>query len=858
MKIFCLLFFLLAASASRAQTSLSFMEDGRVATSPDTLFRLAKVAKQSTSKHGGQTVTKTAKHPSNGASSSSKVIKADTSRLTAWSVAEMAKAKKNLVALFNETAGRLRNDKLPQQAYYRWLWGDSTVRELATQLEGLTSALPASTPGYTTGPPALSTFVALDSVLKTSFSRDSVLYRVTSTVRDGEGIILLRKKFILNDFILAYYSRVARQPANAAYDTLSRRGMEHLLAAARQRQAIVQDLLARTAAATGNGKAPALPSLDSLADSHLRIPELGLLKLLRAPWPQQWLWYTSGVLRLNPLPFTDEALLRTQPANDTTKAGYLGRYTARTLAHYQNAAKIISIDSFVQNVRFLGKEKSLFVDSAAYKQAVLRNRTVAQTFQTTGRLTNKVRLPIRRPDLSYLSFISTATDDLAKVRTLGPLTTDTRVVVSAHNLKPGHTLKLVRTQAAFIKDQSGTQKALDEGLDAIGAQLPGLLGIGAEIAKLNKQAPAGGRGPASTPEGLIPESEKSLTHENTSKINKNRNPHVFQKIYIDTSFWRETRKLVSKRLIDTLVDSLYRPILPGSYNKIQPALWAEVRSKIGFITKVLEGSERGLSEAEYISLVNDIGDQYLDLHLARYLAPALVKLASQDNLYLGTSIGLADTASLPPHKVTARLDTVALWHTERGVTGLSDSTKSYVYNLQAIPPKGSTAEPVSFASFSYKTGKRHVVQFSAGLAYSFRPVRTTELTTTDGQLSYSTTDTRLRVFAGVNIYPFKKGVFLQDKHFLGWRQGTPSALLSRVNVQLAVGIPRPLDNVYLGLGYDLGPGIRITSGVHLHGYTAYEVANNRVLTQGTTYDAVPYLAVGIDPVTFVKSLVFFK
>lgn len=728
MKIPYTLALLLIAGASQAQglpkskKDISFKENGQLATSPDVW--------EDHSKYSCTDLT-----------------------LIEWSAKEMSKTRRELAGRFKKTAALLRATKLPQYNYYKWLWDDVTLKELSQQLATMSTTLysgplisgkyPQCLPdaplvlvnsSYKKSLKSTDSLATLDRTLERCFSKDTVLYRITKDSSTDEHILTVRTKSVANDFVLSYFAALDCSVARKSFSNLSRSDMAQLLAAARKQQREATSLLRDSLSILSSSELS-----KSLTAARRRIQQLGLVSLLRTPWVKQWLWYREGELCLNPLLFTDEALLKT-PVNDSARANYLSQYTKRVLNKRLSESKQFNIASYVEDVKFLGKEKTLFTDSTAYKQAVARNRAAALRYQSVGQVINKVRLPHPQNDLVGIGFVNTSYDALARVRALDPITTDTRVVVAAHNMARKHTLKLVRTQATFIKDWSGTQQALDEGLAGFG--------------------------------------------ELTSS----------------------TAAVVIKALNATKKDTVFN-------------------------------SRKSKSDKDNFSLI---------------------KKLREDNLYLGISIQLADTASLPPHRVKPLLDTDPVWHTELAATTLSDSTKTYVYKLQDVPPKGSTDEPVSFASFSYKTGKRHIIQFSAGLAYSFRPVRTTELNTTGGQLTYSTTDTRFRVFAGVNIYPLRKGVFLQDKTFTGLRTGNPRNFQSRLNVQLAVGIPRPLDNVYLGLGYDLGPGIRLNSGVHLHGYTAYEVANNRVLTQGTTYDAVPYLAVGIDPVTFVKSLVFFK
>jgi len=109
---------------------------------------------------------------------------------------------------------------------------------------------------------------------------------------------------------------------------------------------------------------------------------------------------------------------------------------------------------------------------------------------------------------------------------------------------------------------------------------------------------------------------------------------------------------------------------------------------------------------------------------------------------------------------------------------------------------------------------------------------------------------QFRMVLGLHTY-FGKGLFLQDNHF--------SIKLPRWSVFTGVGIPKPLDNFYLGAGVDLVPGLKLVTGAHFYKYTKYTFRNDQLLDKVNTYKlAGPFVSLNIDPPSFLKAIGLFK
>ena len=166
--------------------------------------------------------------------------------------------------------------------------------------------------------------------------------------------------------------------------------------------------------------------------------------------------------------------------------------------------------------------------------------------------------------------------------------------------------------------------------------------------------------------------------------------------------------------------------------------------------------------------------------------------------------------------------------------------------LQLVSFKGKDSVKIG-QKFAYKVGKNYRFQLSAGIAYTFKDYIQSKAEEKDGKIAITSTAQNYRLIVGVHIH-FGKGLFLQDNRFLG-------RFSERSSFYIGVGVPKPLENVYTGLGYDLVPGLKITAGVHIYRNDKYTIQNNSIIEQRMQYKcAGPFAAIEIDPSSLLKAL----
>lgn len=149
-----------------------------------------------------------------------------------------------------------------------------------------------------------------------------------------------------------------------------------------------------------------------------------------------------------------------------------------------------------------------------------------------------------------------------------------------------------------------------------------------------------------------------------------------------------------------------------------------------------------------------------------------------------------------------------------------------------------------------QTGALHRFQLLAGFAVVNNPVQQTSIDTTGSDLRTGSESNNTSIIVGFKIYPAK--AFLRDGSL--W----PRYPLRRFSLVAAVSVPKPLNNFYLGGGYDLVPGLCFTMGANIYRQNYYQVQNGRITNSATRYaSGGVYYGVALNPVLFVQFIKLF-
>ncbi|MEO5911784.1 MAG: hypothetical protein ABIP95_12915 [Pelobium sp.] len=222
-----------------------------------------------------------------------------------------------------------------------------------------------------------------------------------------------------------------------------------------------------------------------------------------------------------------------------------------------------------------------------------------------------------------------------------------------------------------------------------------------------------------------------------------------------------------------------------------------------------------------------------------------VETLKKGNLYLK----LLETSTSPPAPWTPSQSKTPIFETKLLKSEALDTLNTYKYTVESILKKDTTV----IDAVKFKVGKYVRFNLSGGLAYTFNAQSQNELNQdSQGNISFKSSSQSYRGIALFNLYFVGKGMLKPDDNILPKRDGC-----GRLFLQLGVGIPEPLTNFYSGVGYNIGPGLLFSTGVHLSGKKIYEVINNEVIEEKKVYQPRGYVSISVEPGNLLKALGLF-
>lgn len=732
--------------------------------------------------------------------------------LDKWESRQKNKLKAELAAAFSLSSTIVVQPSNDLAAFYKWLWnGQPGAAQVAAYYKLRATQLKNVPFSFTPDP----NFKDLDDILDTFFLASHKLYKIESDKADAHNFILkLKVTNVSNEFLLSLFQKTTDNPENADFRILEKETyLQMSQGLKRQSESLNSFLvLSRTILdykevneffLNTNRLLQAHQSFESYAGNGF------LFKLLRKPWMKSWIWRYNGKIGLNPLPFTDENLLTDSPVTDSLKISYFTQYITNSIHKRIKQDSIADMPAFIKDVAFVGKEKALATDSAGYKQIRTKNKQQANVIQLVTQAVNEIRIPYYKSDHEYLQYLNPDQDEFVYQDKIKPITTETNVLASVYNVPQKDKVELVKIKDVAGKDVSATQAGIDFALDGLNSSL-----VSAVLPTIKSFPVVEGS------------NEQILTRPDSAAIEK-----VNELVHLTGP-----QKFI------------LRIIMHHSYFNKDILHFAGYEYPYYSLLNNIISAHPNLAENPKEKDVTVIVDRYFETLLKTKVIPPLVTLLKKDSIYLEQAHIILSNSSLPPHSVTAKADETPQFKTVQRFTELDDSVKEFTYVLKRY----STKDTVTFGKFAYKTGRIHYIQLSAGLAYTFDDVTTNTLDKTGSQISITSASQQYRFYAGVHVYP--AGLFMLDGFAGGKKHWT-----GRINIMAGVGIPKPIDNIYLGLGYDFGPAIRLTGGVHFHSYTRYQVSNDMVTGETKIYKtSLPFISLGINPASLVKALTLFS
>jgi hypothetical protein len=554
-----------------------------------------------------------------------------------------------------------------------------------------------------------------------------------------------------------------------------------------------------------------------------------LIDHLRSPFGiKQWLWYTGGIITMNPFAITSEN--RRYPTTE--------RWTLLTdSATY----KTIKKDDTESNLMYLFSNQKLY------------NDIQLPTFNNNGNHKWLVEYFDNKPAYKrgYLPAILSHKDS---------------VNVFIHNVEISSNLKIT-AEIKGIPDMSNTIIQLNSALDAF-PSFSNLI-IGANLSNILNNVNSNLKPLITLPKSIVSKAEAKVDHSQTVKFDK-----VFsQKINALEFNKKSTYTNCPKDEIDCVIIKGQRITFlkdKGFNMDKKKIILAEITFRdecsackdtvLNYIIDSFIAKDYCVS-FDYSSENIDISINSLISRFYQYLDCARKCIQTTknkiDNLvriqqYLSAYMTIVNR-SLPPDTLELKQlkDENATYSTVLFKTDLQDSSFEETIKVTQVKKINNRDSLITTRKMKFKVGKLRYIDASAGLAFT-----ATDYSVYEGQTTGLPTrkpGDKLQLNAGLHIYPF--GLIKVDNRLLPKK---PNGAIHRLSLYLGVSIVKPLDNIYTGIGYDIVPGIKAITGSHWYKDTRYQIVNNQVFNQADGLKPSWFLAINIEPLTLTKVLGIIK
>jgi len=552
-----------------------------------------------------------------------------------------------------------------------------------------------------------------------------------------------------------------------------------------------------------------------------------LMNMLRNPRGiRRWLWYTAGVITLNPLAVTTEN--RRYPTTE--------KWTVLDTSIF-NAVKKMNTDSSLNN------------------------------FFTTRKLLNDIQLPVRSNDVhKHLSeYYDNVPSSYNNDTWPSLFSRKDSVSIWIYNVSSKSNL-LVTPATKVIPDQSNVITQINNALDqfpsltnlAVQSNLAAILG---GINGTNKTLPnlppkknllAAGKFGTSGLTEISRINSTDLLWSFVSKETKEEEEEEADFVIIGS------RKLVLKKTADPNQDKKDIIIASFSFRDdckscidtvphyiIDSFVAKDYCTTLDYHKSAIKGSIDGLTGRFKTFL--DCAKKCIES--VRLRIDSLTKIQR----YLSTYMAIVNR-SLPPDTslVNQVRDENAEYSTTIFQASMLDSTIEETIDITKKEKINNKDSIRSIKKIKFKVGKLHYIEPSAGLAFTVTDYSTYE--TSGGGLPVRKDGDKIQVNAGINIYPW--GLIKIDNR---WRPTRPYNGFHRLSIYLGVAVTaKPLENIYTGVGYDVVPGIKTLIGAHWYKDTRYQIVNNQVFNQADGLKPSLFVALNIEPATLLKAFNIIK
>lgn len=745
-----------------------------------------------------------------------------------YSEQEKKQLKEALLKRVEETLFNLEDDSTGLKNDYIKIWGELFYQEMKSELWGLRNYLSGGT-NYRYN----MRYVPNPELIEVLFNKDVAELDIDSATKNmGYLTFRIKKENLLSEFLLNRHKGSLRSDVIFWPEEISigyiegwrqiEQRHENLLIALSRARAIAEDIFIYDA--------DEFDELQKIADGNLGIEAQNLTgQIKKSEFLKKWLWYTGGVININPL-------LVTTPEK---------RYP------------------YTEQNRFFSKERRTLQDS-------LNKLSILKQFTQTSYVHNRIQLPIESKKHHRYKLIeydatkqyqSKADSSIYKYLENGQ-----KLTIVVHNISASLMVDIKESKDGLEYQSEATKQfnaAADKLLTITSLGTSNLATI-VKISKIFNPEPIKNRIQNRSISIQAPASSSRFTSFSDS----------YSKIYGDD--------YLTPRQYKVVIDGKVVPLTSNELDEDKRRILSVVaineveRDDIQFLTKAIEAyiDQRKYTFLDYSNDSTLLASvEFLKSTFFEYLDAIKNNTEAVDRLIDKLSVNLNNilpyvriyNRSLPPSPadLPEHADTTARFYTRIFTPTIPDAPQKFIYELTESTASGKGATQI-VAKKEIKVIKTTWYDFSVGLGANLSQYKYARWG--GSGLPTVTQGDRFQFVAGVHIYPFGRLNKLEDKGLpLRW---------SRLSIYVGLSIKNALDNFYIGPSYDIWPGIRLVAGWHGYKNERYKIVNNAVSDKasGLAFVKPPFknvnsfiekvcpnfVSINIEPATITKAIGLFR
>ncbi len=290
--------------------------------------------------------------------------------------------------------------------------------------------------------------------------------------------------------------------------------------------------------------------------------------------------------------------------------------------------------------------------------------------------------------------------------------------------------------------------------------------------------------------------------------------------------------------------------------------FTEITNDASFVTGELSPLFKKLSDA--VSSIGRIGspnDNFTNslINLKNTIADKTAELKTQvaTLILLNKSIDYLLQQNNPDLSAEENTDKTSGYHSQvANPAKKMQGPKKATYYLNTVVSGDTSKSKIVPDTFSYRINKLYRFFPMAGFAYTFNNFATIS-TDSAGNKSTLSAEPRVHFILGVKVF-LRKTDIRSNKIFFRRDHNGQALWPSRLSVNLAVDVKKPLDNLFTGVGLDIWPGLCINGGVIANKYKYVEYSNGSATNTRNPYRIGFYAGISTDISLFTDFAKFFN